>query len=90
MLKPELITAIAKKSGYTKGDSENFIDIFIEVLYETLAKGEEVKIVNLGEWVIIQRDAHVGVNPKTKEKVEVPGKQTVKFNISNNLKNLLN
>lgn len=90
MLKPELITAIAKKSGYTKGDSETFIDTFIEVLYETLTKGESIKIVNLGDFEIRERDAHAAVNPATKERVEVAGKKIVKFNISNNLKNLLN
>lgn len=90
MLKPDLVTAVSKATGYTKQDSESCIDAVIKVIADTLAKGETVKIANLGEWFIVEKAPHIGENPKTKEKVEIPQKSIVRYKISNNLKNILN
>lgn len=90
MLLPELVTAVAKKTGTTQKDIKLVLEGFVEVIYETLAKGEEVKIVNLGEFEIRERESRTAENPKTKEKITTKPKSVVKFNISRNLKEFLN
>ena len=48
MTKAELLSAIAKKGGYTKKDAEKALDAVIGTVTDTLAKGEKVSISGFG------------------------------------------
>ena len=90
MLLPELIEAVARKVGTTQKDTKLVFEGLVDVIYETLKNGEDVKIVNLGEFEVRERESRTAENPKTKEKIITKQKSIVKFNISKNLKECLN
>ena len=46
MKKNDLVSAIAEKTGFTKKDTSVVVDSLIDVIVETLAKGEEINICN--------------------------------------------
>ena len=48
MNKTELIAAIAAKTGETKKDAEATLNAFVNVVSETLAKGDKVQLVGFG------------------------------------------
>ena len=48
MNKSELIDAIAAKSGVSKADAGKIVDAFVEAVVETVAKGEEVRLIGFG------------------------------------------
>jgi DNA-binding protein HU-beta len=86
MNKSELISAIAENSGLTKVDARKALDGFINATTETLKKGEKISLIGFGTFDIAERKARVGLNPKTKEKIQIPAKKVIKFKAGSDLK----
>ncbi len=81
MNKSEFIRSLADKQGVTiKEAEENFV-AFVETLTDCLKSGEYVHISGFATFSIKGKTAREGVNPKTKDKIIIPGCQspTVKF-----------
>ena len=71
MTKAELVTSIAEKTGLTKKDSEKALAAFVDTVTETLAKGDSIQLVGFGTFEVRERAAREGINPRTKEKIEI-------------------
>ena len=69
MNKSDLIAAIAAKTGETKKDAEATLNAFVDVVTETLVKGDKVQLVGFGSFEVRKRAARKGRNPQTKEAV---------------------
>lgn len=55
-------------------------------IFAGLKKSGEVKVTGLGIFVVKQRAARQGVNPKTGEKIKIAARKVVKFRASKTLK----
>jgi DNA-binding protein HU-beta len=86
MNKPELVTAIAEKTGMKKKDVEAMLDAFIEVVKETLKKGDKVALIGFGTWATRERAKRNGVNPRTGKKISIPAKVVPYFKVGKELK----
>lgn len=86
MNKPELITAIAEKTGMKKKDVEAMLDAFVEVVKETLKKGDKVALIGFGTWGTRERAKRNGVNPRTGKKISIPAKVVPFFKVGKELK----
>ena len=71
MNKAELIAAMAAKTGETKKAAENSVNAFVEVVTETLKKGDKVQLVGFGSFEVRKRAARKGRNPQTKEEIKM-------------------
>ena len=72
MNKAELIAAIAAKTGETKKSAEETINAFVDVVTESLTKGDKVQLVGFGSFEVRKRAARKGRNPQTKEEIKIP------------------
>lgn len=90
MNKSELTAAIAEASGMTKKDANAFTNATLEVLAETLAKGERVQLAGLGAFYIHERTARQGKNPKTGELVTIPAARIPVFKAGKAFKEKVN
>ena len=72
MNKQELLRAVAEKSGMTIKDSGVFYEAFVETVKETLKAGDKIQLVGVGSIELKKVDAKTGINPRTKEAVEIP------------------
>lgn len=79
MNKAELISAIAAQSNLTKVDSKKALDAFINVAGETLKNGDRLTLVGFGSFSVTERNARIGRNPRTGEKIQIAAKKVVKF-----------
>lgn len=79
MNKTELVNAVAEKAGLTKVDAKSAIDATIAAIGEALAKNDKIALVGFGTFAVVEKDARTGINPRTKEKVEIPARKVVKF-----------
>ena len=79
MNKSDLIAAIAAKTGETKKDAEATVNAFIDVVTESLAKGEKVQLVGFGSFEVRKRAARKGRNPQTKEEIKIPASKAPVF-----------
>ena len=87
MNKAELISAMAEESGLTKADSKRALDAFISTEKKTLGKGEKVSLVGFGSFSVAQRNARRGINPATKEPIQIPAKKVARFKPGSELAN---
>ena len=90
MNKSDLIAAIAAKTGETKKDAEATVNAFIDVVTESLAKGEKVQLVGFGSFEVRKRVARKGRNPQTKEEIRIPASKAPVFKAGKALKDLVN
>ena len=90
MNKSDLIAAIAAKTGETKKDAEATVNAFIDVVTESLAKGEKVQLVGFGSFEVRKRAARKGRNPRTKEEIKIPASKAPVFKAGKALKDLVN
>jgi len=86
MTKAELISAIAKKGQIRKKDAEAFLNAFIEVVKETLAREEKIEIRDFGTFYMAKRARRVARNPRKGKKVIVPAKLSPAFKVGKGLK----
>ncbi len=78
MNKTDIINAIAE-AGLTKADSKKAFDAAVDAISEALKKGDKVAILGFGTFSINERPAREGINPKSKEKIQIPAKKVIKF-----------
>ena len=90
MNKSDLIAAIAAKTGETKKDAEATLNAFVNVVSETLAKGDKVQLVGFGSFEVRKRAARKGRNPRTKEEIKIPASKAPVFKAGKALKDLVN
>ena len=90
MNKSELIAAIAAKTGETKKNAEASLNALIDVVTESLKKGEKVQLVGFGSFEVRKRAARKGRNPQTKEEIKIPASKAPVFKAGKALKDLVN
>lgn len=90
MNKQELITEISNRTGLIKKDTEDAIVAFMDVIKDSLVKGEKVSLSGFGTFDIVERAARTARNPKTGESIEVGASKSPKFKPSKSLKESVN
>jgi DNA-binding protein HU-beta len=90
MNKGDLIKALAEKTGASKAEAQRAVETVVDLIVESLKGGEKVQLAGLGVINIGKRAARMGINPKTKEKIKISAKTTVKFKAAKELKEILN
>lgn len=84
--KAELVDLIAEKSNLTKTDSEKALNAFVESIKESLHKHKEVSLVGFGSFYVVDREATIARNPRTRQTVHVPATSLPKFKAGRQLK----
>ena len=90
MNKSDLIAAIAAKTGSTKKDAEATLNALVDVVTESLVKGDKVQLVGFGSFEVRKRAARKGRNPQTKEEIKIPASKAPVFKAGKALKDLVN
>lgn len=78
MNKTDLVNAIAA-AGLSKADSKTALDATLSAISAALKKGDKVALLGFGTFSINERPAREGINPRTKEKIQIEAKKVVKF-----------
>lgn len=86
MTKTEMYAAIAEKAGVSKKDAKAVMEAFTSEVIEVLKKEKKVKLPGLGIFVVKERKARTGRNPKTGETIQIPAKKVVKFRVAKDVK----
>lgn len=89
MKKDELINAVADRSGESKEATARTLDAFVEVLGQALKGGAEVTLAGAGKFVVRERAARTGRNPKTGETINIPASKAPAFKAGKALKDAI-
>ena len=90
MTKAEIVEHIYEKVGFSKKESAELVEKVFEIIKETLAAGEKVKISGFGNFVVREKNARKGRNPQTGEEIRLAARRVLTFKPSLVLKNVLN
>ena len=91
MTKSELIEKLADKLNHLPAkDVEEAIKEILEMMADTLSKGDRIEIRGFGSFSLHYRAPRVGRNPKTGESVELEGKYVPHFKPGKELRERVN
>jgi len=90
MNKNELISAVADQCEMTKQQAGDAVDAVLNTVTGCLAKGDEVRILGFGNFVVADRKATTARNPRTGETINVPASKAPKFKAGKALKEAVN
>ena len=78
MNKSELISAVAAEAGISKVDAKKAIEAFVSTVTNTLANGDKVALIGFGTFSVTEKSARTGINPATKQTINIPAKKVAK------------
>ena len=89
MNKTELINALSEETTFSKKDIMRVLDAVIRIVERELKKGKKVSITGFGSFSVSERPARKGINPATKEKINIPKVVIPKFKAGKNLREVV-
>ncbi len=90
MNKTDLVNAIAEKANLTKVDAKNALDACLEAIAGALENNDKVALIGFGTFSVSEKTARTGINPRTKETINIPARKVVKFKPGAEISNKLN
>ena len=90
MNKTEVIDKIAAGAGISKADAKKALDATTNALKEALVAGDKIQLVGFGTFSVSERPAREGINPATKEKIQIAAKKVAKFKAGAELADAIN
>ena len=90
MKKAELIAAIAAEAGLTKKDAERALEAFLNTVKSEVKKGNKISLIGFGNFEPKRNSARKGINPATKQPIDIKASNSVKFKVGKGFKDSLN
>lgn len=81
MNKAELVAEVQKQLGSdaSKASAERAVESVLEAIKTGVKNDKSVQLIGFGTFSVAKRAAREGVNPRTKEKIQIQASTTVKF-----------
>src|SRR3954447_18358284 len=79
MTKQQLIDSVAAKTERTKAEVETVIESLFETIAETLQSNQRVDVRGFGSFVVKEKKARQGRNPRTGETIAIAAKRDAGF-----------
>ena len=86
----ELCAAVYEGRRLSRSESAALVELVLEEITDTLAKGETVKLASFGSFTVRKKKQRPGRNPKTGTEVSIPPRRVVVFKPSAILKQQMN
>ena len=81
-----LAAKLAESTELGLGKSREVVNSIIDIITESVAEGEVVKLAGFGQFYYTVIKAHTGRNPITGASIEVPTKKTPRFSAGKTFK----
>ena len=79
MTKKDIVIKVSNETNLTQIDVKKIVQRTLDVIVESLERGETVELRNFGVFKVKHRRGRLGRNPRTGEEVSVPEKKVVVF-----------
>lgn len=87
--KSEFVSQFARTNDIGVELAEHLVNNFIWLIYNSVARGDEVNLSGFGAFSASRREPRVGVHPRTGEKIQIGAYDTPKFKAGSYFKALL-
>ena len=85
-----LLDFLAEETGLSNGDCAGVLDSLLDLIGESMVRGQVVKVRNFGRFVARDKGQRVGRDFKTGEAVTIEPRRVVSFRSSSNLRHWIN
>ncbi len=79
MNKNDLISSLSEETAFSKKDIAKILSTLTRIVERTLKTGEKVSITGFGTYWLSRRPARLGINPATKERINLPAINVPRF-----------
>ncbi len=79
MTKAEVVHLLIEKSGLSRKDAVQAVEIFLDSIKDSLREGEKVSLVGFGTFLVKEKNSRKGRNPRTGEMIHIPDKRVAVF-----------
>jgi DNA-binding protein HU-beta len=86
MNKTELINSLSEETTFSKKDVARVLEALTRIVERTLRKGDKLQWSGFGTFAISRRPSRKGINPATKERIDLPESVVPKFKAGKNFK----
>lgn len=84
--KKALAELLAEKQDLSKKDAAAIVDEVFNLIADTMKNGGRVDVAGFGKFEVKTRAAREGINPQTKEKIQIAASKVPGFKASKSLK----
>ena len=85
-----MIAHVSEQTGHSKSNVEEIITALLESWEGALVNGDSVQLVNFFTLSLGIRKARTGIDPRTRNSIQIPEKKVVKFKVGKQLKDKVN
>ncbi len=89
MNKSDLAAEVAKKTQLSKAKAWEVVSTTFESIRLSLKKGQKVSLIGFGSFLVRNRKARTGRNPKTGETIQIKARKVPAFSAGSELKKAL-
>lgn len=79
MTKADIVDAIAAEAELSKRAAGEIVELMLREIKSALQRGERVALTPFGSFVVRQRRAREGRNPKTGDAINIPARKVPAF-----------
>ncbi len=90
MTKADLTEDVYLKTGFSKKESADIVEMVFDLMKTTLESGEKIKLAGFGNFVVKQKATRKGRNPQTGDEIEISSRKILTFKPSQVLKAAIN
>lgn len=91
MTKADIVEHVYEKvGGFSKKESAEVVEVVFQLMKETLAARQKIKISGFGNFVVRGKKERMGRNPQTGQPIVIHERRVLNFKPSQVLKNVLN
>lgn len=90
LTRADLTEAIYEEVGLSRNESADLVESVLEEVASCLVKGENVKVLSFGSFLVRQKNGRMGRNPKTGEEVPIAPRKVLVFRPSQVMKDRIN
>ena len=86
MNRQEFVAEIARRTNLNRHDADRSVQAVLDTITDQLKRGGEVSFTGFGKFHVAERGPRQGVNPRTGERITIPGGKVPKFSAGAGLK----
>jgi integration host factor subunit alpha len=90
LTKEKITDGVYNQVGLSKGQSRGVVESLLEIIKQTLERGEDLLVSGFGKFVVKNKAARRGRNPQTKEDLRLRARRVVVFRTSGVLRRKIN
>lgn len=90
LTRKELSEKLAEQLGFSQSDCARIVDSFFGNMKQSMLKGESIKLVHFGTFIVRDKAPRRGRNPRTGETITIKKRQAVSFRPSKRLREQVN